>query len=162
MCMRRRRTPTPGAPRAHRCVVSRRRGPLLGDDDEHLGTRKGREAVLQGYVIVPFGHDRDARRAAADRDLAVPAGEVAPDPGQTLPPARIAKPADPLNQGGFQGRRVAPAGAEALALRRLERMTEPHPASATAITTTRRASLRRQWYACTATQPPVPACSTIF
>src|SRR5216117_395396 len=38
----------------------------------------------------------------------------------------------------------------------------PTPASATAITTTRRANLRRQWYACTATHPPVPACSTIF
>src|SRR6266700_6147567 len=38
----------------------------------------------------------------------------------------------------------------------------PTPASATAITTTRRASLRRQLYACTATHPPVPACSTIF
>src|SRR5216683_133433 len=38
----------------------------------------------------------------------------------------------------------------------------PTPASATAITTTRFASLRRQWYACTATQPPMPACSTIF
>src|SRR2546428_9992527 len=38
----------------------------------------------------------------------------------------------------------------------------PTPASATAITTTRRANLRRQWHACTATHPPVPACSTIF
>src|SRR5438309_8396271 len=35
----------------------------------------------------------------------------------------------------------------------------PTPASATAITTTRFASLRRQWYACTATQPPVQARS---
>src|SRR5205814_3673702 len=94
---------------------------------EHLGTRKRREAVLQRYVVVPFGHDRDARRAAADRDLAVPAGEVAPDPGETLPPPRIAKPADPLDQGRLQRRCVAPAGPEALALRRLERMTEPHP-----------------------------------
>jgi hypothetical protein len=39
---------------------------------------------------------------------------------------------------------------------------KPMPASLTAITTTRRPSRRRNVYACTATQPPVPACSTIF
>ena len=38
----------------------------------------------------------------------------------------------------------------------------PMPASLTAITTTRVPIRRRQSYACTATQPLVPACSTIF
>src|SRR5439155_564893 len=94
----RRPTPIPGAPRARRCAVSRLRGPLLGYDDEHLGTRKRREAVLQGYVVVPLGHDRDASRPAADRDLAVPAGEIAADPGEALTAARIAEPAHALDQ----------------------------------------------------------------
>jgi len=39
---------------------------------------------------------------------------------------------------------------------------KPTPPSLTAITTTRRPRRRRKVYACTATQPLVPACSTIF
>src|SRR5439155_428250 len=85
------------------------RGPLLGYDDEHLGTRKRREAVLQGYVVVPLGHDRDASRPAADRDLAVPAGEIAADPGEALTAARIAEPAHALDQRGLESGRVPAA-----------------------------------------------------
>ena len=36
------------------------------------------------------------------------------------------------------------------------------PASHTAMTTTRRPSRRVYLYVCTATQPPCPACSTMF
>src|SRR5207247_8152879 len=91
------------------------------------GTRKRREAVLQGHVVVPLGHDRDASRPAADRDLAVPAGEIAADPGEALTATRIAEPAHALDQRGLESRRVPPARPEALALRRLEGVAEPYP-----------------------------------
>src|SRR5207244_2559333 len=85
----RRPTPIPGVPRARRYAVSPLRGPLLGYDDEHLGARERRQAFLQGHVVVPLGHDRDASRPAADRDLAVPAGQVAAAP--RAPPAARAR-----------------------------------------------------------------------
>src|SRR2546430_10108 len=90
-------TPIPGALRARRCAGSRLGGPLLGYDDEHLGARERREAILQGHVVVPLGHDRDAGRPAADRDLAVPTGQITaagrrppapgPNPGTAGAPA---------------------------------------------------------------------------
>src|SRR5216684_4885407 len=100
--------------------------PLLRDNDEYLGPRKRRQAVFQGHIVVPRGHDGDARRAAADGDLAVPTDEVPADPGEPLAPARVAEPAHALDQRRLERRRVAPALAEALALRRLERMAESH------------------------------------
>src|SRR5437667_15096 len=97
------------------------------DAHEDLGSRKRREAVLQGHVVVPLGHDRDTSRPAADRDLAVPAGEIAADPGEALTAARIAEPAHALDQRGLESGRVPPARPEALALRRLEGVAEPYP-----------------------------------
>src|SRR2546422_8207895 len=77
--------------------------------------------------LVPLGHDRDASRPATDRDLAVPAGEIAADPGEALTAARIAEPAHTLDQRGLESGRVPPARSEALALRRLEGVAEPYP-----------------------------------
>src|SRR5207244_11768644 len=113
-------TPIPGVPRARRNAGSPPRGPLRGYDAEHLGARERRQAFLQGHVVVPLGHDRDASRPAADRDLAVPAGQVAADPREPLAAARIAEPAHALDQRRLEGGGVPPPGPKPLALRRLE------------------------------------------
>src|ERR1041384_3137437 len=73
-------TRTPGATRARRCAVSPFGGLLLGYDDEHLGAREERQAVLEGHVLVPGRHNCDAGRATQDGDLTVPAGKITADP----------------------------------------------------------------------------------
>src|SRR5256886_11786041 len=98
----------------------------LGNDDEHLGAGERRDALLQRDIVVPPRDDRDARRPAPDGDLAVPAGEIASDPGQPLPAARVPEPAHALDQRRLERRSVAPALAEPLRLRRLERVAESH------------------------------------
>ena len=45
---------------------------LGGDDDLHLGSGEEREMLGQRDVVVPRRHDREPRRAAPDRDLALP------------------------------------------------------------------------------------------
>ena len=63
-------------------------GVLRGDDDLHLGSGEEREMFAQRDVLVPGRHDREARRAAPDRDLALPLIQKALDEGETLPAAR--------------------------------------------------------------------------
>src|SRR5260370_12476348 len=95
--------------------------PLLRDNDEYLGPRKRRQAVFQGYIVVPRGHDGDARRAAADGDLAVPTDEVPADPCEPLAPATVAAPAPNLHDGHLARRPLAPTPAAALPHRPVDR-----------------------------------------
>src|SRR2546430_10389622 len=79
-----------------------------------------------GDVVVPRRYDRNAGRAAPDRDLARPADQVAPDAGESLPAAGVTKPAHTLHQRRLERRCVTPPVAETLVLCRLERVPEPH------------------------------------
>src|SRR2546430_15617138 len=81
----------------------------LGNDDEHLGAGERRDALLQRDIVVPPPDDRDARPPAPDGDLAVPAGEIASDPRQPLPPAPVPAPAPAPDQRPPQRRSRAPA-----------------------------------------------------
>src|SRR5438034_1158189 len=92
-----------------------------------MSVRDAHEDQHSGATAQQLGHDRDASRPATDRDLAVPAGEIAADPGEALTAARIAEPAHTLDQRGLESGRVPPARPEALALRRLEGVAEPYP-----------------------------------
>src|SRR5207247_2702597 len=83
-------------------------------------------AVRQTHTGVAHVHARDPRRAAANVDLHVAAGQIAPDPRETLAPPRTPEAAHALDQRRFERRRVTPPGAEPLALGRLERMAEAH------------------------------------
>src|SRR5260370_13099048 len=96
--------------------------PLLRDNDEYLGPRKRRQAVFQGYIVVPRGHDGDARRAAADGDLAVPTDEVPADPAEPFAPPRVAEPPHTPAPPRPERRPGAPTPAAALALRPLARI----------------------------------------
>src|SRR6185312_17175492 len=83
--------------------------------------------VAQRNVLVPGRHDREARGAAPDRDLAVPLIQKALDEGETLPAAGIAKAADTLDQRCFEGRAIAPAVAKPLGVGALERTAKADP-----------------------------------
>ena len=48
--------------------------------------------VEEGRLVVPRGDDGDARGAAADRDLALPAEQVALDPREALAAAGVVRP----------------------------------------------------------------------
>src|SRR2546430_12580429 len=86
----------------------------LGNDDEHLSAGERRDALLQRDIVVPPRDDRDARRPAPDGDLAVPAGEIASDPGQPPPAAPGPEPAPAPAQRRPERRSVAPPPAPPL------------------------------------------------
>src|SRR6478736_4840807 len=78
----------------------------------------------QWDVLVPRRHDREARRAAPDRDLALPLIQKALDEGEALPSAGIAEAAHALDQRRFERCAVPPAVAEPLGVGALERASE--------------------------------------
>ncbi len=67
------------------------------------------------------------RRAAPDGNLAVPPAEIPLDARQPLPAARVPEPAHALDQRRLERGGVAPAVAEPLGLRGLERAAEAEP-----------------------------------
>src|SRR6185437_791097 len=92
--------------------------------DLHLRSRKVWELLLQGNVIVPTRHDRDAGRARADRQLAIPPTNVTTDAGQTLSATGISEAAHAANDRFLEGHAVVPSIATRATLRRLERLAE--------------------------------------
>src|SRR4029079_17203454 len=74
-------------------------------------------------IVVPARHDRDARRAAPNRQLSLPPSNITPCAGQTLAAPAIAEPADAAyhrrleRRGGVHAvlRRVARSGLEEFA-----------------------------------------------
>src|SRR4029078_13299574 len=98
-----------------------------------LGTGKIGKALGQRNVFVPGGNNGETGGAAADGDLSLPLIQEPLDEGQPLAPARIAKPADTLDEGRFQRRAISPALAEPFGMSafaceaaRAARLAAPH------------------------------------
>src|SRR6476659_4986418 len=78
------------------------------NDDLHLRSRECRQSLGERNVVVPTGHDRDARCTAANRQLSFPPSNITPCARQTLASTAIAETADASDDGRLERGGVVP------------------------------------------------------
>ena len=86
-----------------------------------LGSRKGREVLLQGRSVVPRRYVGDPGRATPDGYGTVPTSDLLPDLLNPLTPPRIRETGETVDEGSLQRGGVPPPIPEA------GRMSVGHP-----------------------------------
>src|SRR5579884_3321707 len=91
------------------CSSFRRSAHGFRNDDLYLRSWEWGESLGERNVVVPARNDRDARGAAAHRELAVPATHIIARAVESLPAAAVAEPTHAADHRFFERRRVVPA-----------------------------------------------------